>query len=199
MLYLLLYSLIFFKFQQPNILKIRLYNVEHGIIYYSGHAITGATKTTVFFDEYGNRQRIVTDVNLGPRKKIIVIQEGGFQYTMMDSSQCIKSRRKVKFTIENIDFNSLDSQTIQKYGMKKNGVAVFLNRECTKYQFNNEQKISGTILEWRQIPLSIEVNNNTIRQKIEAFRLDTITKPSPKLFGLPEGIQIIDGSGIPNG
>lgn len=134
--------------------------------------------------------------NLGPAK---VLQLDGVQYTMLDNSQCIKSKRKSEFSVANVDIMKLNCSSIEKYGIKKIGTINFLNRLCNKYILaTKDGGLNGEIIEWQDIPLSIKIRNNGILQETVAYKVDIVTKLSSTVFELPKNIQIIDGTNINN-
>lgn len=178
-----------------------LYNVKQGVIYYKTQTSNGGSENVVtYFDHFGSRQAIQISapagVNLGPSK---VLQIDSVQYIMMDNSQCIKSKRKIEFSVANVDFKKLNSRSIEKYGIKKVGTIVFLNRICNKYILaTKDGALKGEIIEWRDIPLSIRVRINGILQETVAYKIDTVTNLPSTLFKLPKNIQIIDATAIDN-
>jgi hypothetical protein len=179
----------------------RLYTIKQGVIHYkTGATIGGSENMVIYFDRFGSRQAIQmsapSGVNLGPAK---VLQIDGVQYTMLDNSQCLKSKRKSEFSVANVDFMKLNSSSIEKYGIKKIGTIIFLNRICNKYILATKDGVlNGEIIEWQDIPLSIKIRNKGILQETVAYKVDTVTNLSSTLFELPKNIQIIDGTNINN-
>jgi hypothetical protein len=179
----------------------RLYAVKQGTIYYKTLATNGGSQNLVIcFDRFGSRQAIQigapAGVNLGPTK---ILQIDGLQYTMMDNTQCIKSKRKSEFSVANVEFLKLKSSSVEKYGIKKIGTINFLNRICNKYILaTKDGLLKGEIIEWQDIPLSIKIRNNGILQETVAYKVDTVSSLSSTLFDLPKNIQIIDGTAINN-
>lgn len=170
-----------------------IYNVSKGAIYYKARAGMAEPNTSIYFKDYGRTELIQMDYNLGNIKRINVLQIDGDRYWFSDATQAIKTARKAEFDFDNLVFNSLDKDIVEQDNIQKVGDTIFLNRNCTKYTFSNEQRnLSGYAVVWEGIPLIIQLNNHGKSQRTEAVGIDTVTPISPKLLELPKGIEIVD-------
>jgi hypothetical protein len=172
-----------------------IYGIQRGAVYYHVRSPLGEKKTVVFFKDYGEAQLIQTESRIGGLIRISILQLGDTQYSFVDPTQGIKTPRKVKFDFDNLVFNSLDSDIVERDEIRKAGTFLFLNRTCTKYTFRNKpREISGYVVEWQGIPLIIDISNHGRVEHTEAFKIDTGSPVSSKLFQLPNGMQIIDNT-----
>jgi hypothetical protein len=182
---------------QPSDSFYKLYTVKQGIIYYKTHTtISSVENVVVYFDHFGSRQLIQMSTAIGPVK---ILQIDSLQYSMMDSSQCIKSKRRSEFSVMNVNFMRLDSTSIQKYGIRRVGTVILLERKCNRYLVAKEDgTLKGEIIEWQGIPLSVKLRNRGILQETVAYKVDIVPKLSANLFQFPKNIQIIDATNVVN-
>jgi hypothetical protein len=186
---------------QPLDSSFKLYTVRQGIIYYkSNTTIASGGNVAVYFDHFGSQQLIEMGtpigIDAGPVK---IVQIGGLQYSVLDNSQCIKSKRRNEFSVMNINFMRLDSNSIRKYGIRRGGTVLFLGWECNRYLVaKGDGTLNGEIIEWRGIPLSVKLRNNGILQETVAYKVDTGANVPANLFELPKNIQIIDATRVYN-
>ncbi len=178
------------------------YKIKTGIIYYnSSHNIHPVNKsTTLYFDEYGKKE-VVTIESMIVDTKILqqIVKLGDIQYMMMDSVQCIKANRKKKFSMDNLDIDLLNDQSVKDYGIKNEGETFFLGKKCDKYTINGQEgRIRGEVLYWQNIPLRIVLNKNGIQETTEAYKIVTDQIIPDKIFDLPKTQEIIDMTSIDN-
>ena len=171
-----------------------LYEIRRGIIHYKTQALF-ATVETLIFDDFGEKQLIQMETQIPPGMKILQLDT--LQYTWIGNSQCIKVRRKHKFSLQNLDFTALDSSSIKQYGIRKVDTIEFLGLKCNKYLLKNG-RMDGEIIEWKNIFLYVHLTTNGIAQEIKAYKIDTPQSLPPNIFDLPQKIEIIDATALDN-
>jgi hypothetical protein len=176
----------------------RVYDIEHGIIYFTASGMASiAGNGVIYFDHFGNRQLIKVETT--PEITTRILQIDSIQYSWFDTKQCIKSGRKKKFGVANVNLNAIDSNAVKEFGIVSAGNVEYLNRVCNKYTIlNKNQHLTGEIMEWKKIPLSIHFMNNGRLQENKVYKIDTLSKLPNNIFELPQGIQIIDATSMDN-
>jgi hypothetical protein len=179
---------------QTNATHHHLYEIRRGIIHYKTQALL-STEETLIFDDYGEKQLILMETQVTPGMKILQLDT--LQYTWTGNSQCIKARRKRKFSLQNLDFTALDSSSIKQYGIKKVDTIDFLGLKCNKYLLKNG-RVEGEIIEWKNIFLYVHLTTKGIAQETKAYKIDTPQSLPPNIFDLPQKMEIIDATAIDN-
>jgi hypothetical protein len=178
------------------------YKIKSAVVHYKSLGVIPIQKeTTLYFDEFGKKEMIkVDDIVEGVNRTLKLINIDSLQFMMMDSIQCIKANRKKKFSFDNIDMSLIDEKVTLEYGIKNVGKVIFLEQECNKYIFDNQvKKITGEIIEWRNIPLAITiVNNGGMTQTMTAYKIESGNRMSAGIFELPKGIEILDMTSVDN-
>ena len=182
--------------------QLEVYKVRSGIVYYSSVMnIAPFNKGIVlYFDSFGKREAIkITATISNSIQTQMLIKLDDLQYMMMDTLQCIKTKRKKEFSLENLDISLINENTCKEYDVKAAGEIFYLNRMCNKYIFTNSGKnIKGEIIVWQNIPLSILVDRQGIVERTEAYKIETEVNIDENVFDIPKNIKILDMTSIDN-
>ena len=178
---------------KPDLYKFPIYKIEQASVFYRIQNISTSYNDTLqrVFIDYGDKEIITNCLNSEQHFKLVKIDS--FQYSFLDSFQCIKSRRDLRFSLKNFTVNTDSINNSLGYKVKKIGEEKFLAVQCEKFSFvNGHEHVSGTFLMWKNIPLKIVVEWESNSQIIQAFKIDTFIKQDRQIFSIPANIKVLD-------
>lgn len=195
--------LLLFFCNKQNVCYNPLYKIKSAVIHYqsSNYMPPGKRESVIFFDEFGKKQLIKVKNTMGQlteEQRIII--DDDVQYMMTDTTQCIKTKRKRKFSLENIDISLLKEDTKIKYGIKKLIDTNYLGKACSRYGIDyKSENITGEIVEWNNILLQIILKKDgSIIEETKAYKLEVKSSLSSSLFKVPTDIEVLDMTGVDN-
>ncbi|NJO24659.1 MAG: hypothetical protein HC867_01045 [Bacteroidia bacterium] len=179
------------------------YKIKCAVIhYYSSSSLPPIKKEAIlFFDEFGKKELIKIKSNTGNFiQEQIIIKSGHIQYMMLDTTQVIKTNRKTKFSLDNIDVSLLNEATRIKYGIQLVGETDYLGQKCSRYVVDYKSQIlTGEIVEWNNILLKIILKKDgNIIEETKAYKLEVKPQLSSSIFAVPERIEILDMTELDN-
>ena len=181
---LALLSCISFAFGQT-----KWYDVKSGILTQRSDDGTSKIETTVWFDNYGDKQTsimVTTMPELGSYK-IYMIYIGDKAYSINDYGKLAPESARPK-----LNFLDINESTVKEFKIKEEGTETVMGKECTVYSYKVKQLIGSakvTAYVWKGIPIktvmkqgSCEVVTEPVSFKQNAaipastFKTETYTK-----------------------
>lgn len=179
--------------EKSDLHKSQIYEIEQACVFYHIQNTNTSYNDTLkrIFIDYGKKE-IITNCS-DSKQCFKLIRIDSFQYSFLDSFQCIKSKRDLSFSLKNFTVNIYSGKNNSDYEVKKIGEEEFLSVQCGKFSFaNHYDHVSGTFLMWKNIPLKILVEWESNSQIIQAFKIDTLIKLDNRIFSIPSNIEILD-------
>jgi hypothetical protein len=156
------------------------YGVESGKLEYVLRQGALDSKITLYFKDFGETERIVTNT----RGKIrTLLKSGQKQYFFVSGSMAITQDRVKEFLWERYGVQAL-SERGKDVELEPEGNAVSLNKVCSRYGFRLSDGSSGGLLEWKGIPFGITVQSEGLTQALSLAKIDTLSRLPPSLFDL---------------
>lgn len=142
------------------------------------------------FANYGEKEKLTT-ISAAGNIKMNLLQIGEYQYFWVDSIQCVKTKRQLDFSFQNLDLNQLRRNPDSNYTIIEK-LAAFLNGlKCSRYNIKNKKDEEVELWQWMNIPIKIVFTSNGNTQITEAFNVDTLSI-SNSVFEIPKGIQVVE-------
>ncbi len=172
------------------------YGVKSGVLTQKT-AVMGFSQTIItHFDDWGNKQiSEIDDEVMGQRihNKTIIIGDMQYEIDMLK-----KTGTKKKITIEtheNLNFMQLTKEMKDFFNITELDKEKILDRECTVYSLNYEDKNDGSLIEakiwvWKGLSLKLETKvMGVFGADVETTSIKTNVIIPDDVFAIPEGIK----------
>lgn len=169
------------------------YLLKSGIIVMEGDTKGSRTLTTLYFDDYGNKEMTETigemsGVSINSR----VITAGGYIYNLdLEKNTGIKQSTGTAGTTGGIDFSKINDKMMTDLGLTKSGTDTILDRVCDVWIMDMPRmKMKGKYYVWKNIPLKSEVEVNGLTVEMHVVVIDENPKLPASTFEPPVSMEI---------
>lgn len=172
--------------QEPSL---KLYGLKSGIIEYK-YAGNQVGKSTLYFDDYGNKSAAYTDAMRGKEKDktwIISLGENQFIFDPDKPNEGLKMKNPMFEWLglkSRGDYNKITDEWYSKLGYKKVGTENFLGKECNLYKGQD-----GKVLTWNGIMMLMDIKIAGTHTHHEAISIKTNIPVDQKYFVVPKNIK----------
>ncbi len=168
------------------------YGCETGIIEYESQVIGMKQQIITTFIDFGkiSKTEIISKMLGQSIKQVILTSDTGiYNLNLIDSSGIYFSIDSTAKT--DINFRTLNKEKMKELNITKTGSEVVLGKECDIYEFYEKEK-DAQIKTWIWNGISIKTISTIggLKVLMQAQKLRTNVKVSPKTFTLPEGFSI---------
>ncbi|MBN1414914.1 MAG: hypothetical protein JW973_07425 [Bacteroidales bacterium] len=174
--------------EEPDV-SLKLYGIKSGIIEYK-HTGQRTGTTTLYFDKYGHRSAIYSDMVMNNQADkgwtisfddmVYMYKEGRKQGNKMKNTM-IESLTKVN------DLEKFTEETYDKMGFKPAGNEKYLGKECRVFTGD-----MGKVLTWNGLLMYMEMNVMGMTTKQEATKIDVNVRVNPSVFELPKDVTFTE-------
>jgi hypothetical protein len=176
------------------------YPVKSGIVTYDTETMGMKMPTTLYFDDYGNKE--CTEVNaelemMGQKVKThnVTITRDGYTYTL-DMEQKTGTKMKVPTggaDPKNMDFSSLSEEMMKQMHMAKGANENVLGKECSVFTMDNpDMKMKGTFAVWNNIPLKSNIDMGGMAIIMNASKVEENASVPADKFEIPKDIKLTE-------
>ncbi len=179
--------------------------IRSGIIYMkSVRPIHGSDiERIIYFDDYGIKRRIETTTIMNTSKQRvtttqITINTDGYSYSFNPEKKT-GYRTKVNRNMNpmQIDFSKIDANTMQQFGIEKQGTEMIAGKLCTIYSIKYEaMNFNGRYSIWNNIPLREVSQTLDFGYEYVAEKVEENVPVKSSLFEIPTDIEFQESSGL---
>lgn len=179
--------------------------IKSGIIYMkSTKPIHGSdVERTIYFDDYGNKRRVeTTTITYAKGERVattqVVIDVDGYSYSFNPEKKTgyrTKTNRNLNPT--QIDFSKIDANTMQQFGIEKQGTEIIAGKLCTIYTISYEaMNFNGVYSVWNNLPLREISKTLDFGYEYVATKVEENVKVNDTWFQIPSEIDFQESSGF---
>ncbi len=180
-------------------------NIRSGIIYMkSTKPIHGSdVERTIYFDEYGTKRRVETTTVIyakGERVSTtqVIIDVDGYSYSYNPEKKTgyrTKTNRNLNPT--QIDFSKIDANTMQQFGIQKQGTEIIAGKLCTVYTISYDaMNFNGVYSIWNNLPLREISKTLDFGYEYVATKVEENVSVNNLWFQIPSEIDFQESSGV---
>jgi len=181
------------KSKSKKVIPSGKYLLKSGIIVMEGDTKGSRTLTTLYFDDYGNKEMTETigemsGVSINSR----VINAGGYIYNLdLEKNTGTKQSIATAGTTGGIDFSKINEKMMTDLGLTKSGTDTILERVCDVWIMDMPRmKMKGKYYVWKNIPLKSEVEVNGLTVEMHVVVIDENPKLPASTFEPPMSMEI---------
>jgi hypothetical protein len=179
--------------------------IKSGIIYMkSTKPIHGSDiERTIYFDDYGNKRRVetVTVINAAGQRITttqITLDVDGNSYSFNpEKKNGYITKINRNFNPTQIDFSKIDANTMQQFGIEKQGTEMIAGKPCTIYSIKYEaMNFNGLYSVWNNIPLREISRTLDFGYEYVAYKVEDNVNLNSSYFTIPNDIEFQESSGL---
>jgi hypothetical protein len=177
-------------------------SIKSGIIYMKSTTPIGGSdvEKIIYFDNYGAQKRTETIARMKVNDQEIsnthiVIDADGYSNTFDPETKLGRKTRISKtFNPTQINFANIDKQTMQLFGIRKEGVETVAGKNCDIYtiEYPTMDNFKGRYSVWNNIPLHETSSTSEFGYEYIATKVDENVDIQPIMFLVPDSIQLTE-------
>jgi len=170
----------------------RPFGIKSGIIEYSFYG-DKVGKGTLWFDDYGLKCAMYTEVTYGTRtSKGWIVSTGGFQYSWdpAKNAEGVKTKNPILIWANEAPVKGIDSyyeSIYVKMGMRRYGNETFIKRECRVFKGD-----IGKLAIWQGIIMRLDLKTSGTITYQAATSVKTNVVINPKYFVIPKTVKFTE-------
>jgi len=180
------------KSKTKKVIPAGKYLLKSGIIVMEGATKGSRSTTTLYFDDYGNKEMTETIGEMsGVPINSRVITAGGFIYNL-DLEKNTGTKQPISTgQTSGIDFSKINEQMMTDLGLTKSGTDTILERVCDVWIMDMPRmKMKGKYYVWKNIPLKSEVEVNGLTVEMHVAAIEENPKLPASTFEPPVSMEI---------
>jgi len=178
------------------------YGIESAIVKKStmteSEIVNSKGTETMWFDDYGNKQRVeqISESTIMGKnivnKKLTIIVDGYIYDIDMDKKTGTKMAiPDLAGMAGDMDFSKLSKDLMDELHMKDAGTEDFLGRECKVYEMDDPtMNMKGKYWVWKNFSMRVEVNTAGMNVKSMVTSIDENAGIAASMFEVPNDLNI---------
>jgi len=181
---------------QGQEISLKPYGIKSGIIEYS-YSGDKIGKGTLYFDKYGTKSAMFTDViEDGENRKRWIVTSGDYQYIWDPDhpAEGMKLKNPLidwKVSASITDIESFTESIYAKIGMEKSGTETMLGKDCKVLKGK-----MGKVMTWNGILMLLEMKTIGYSSHQEATKAQIDVPVEAKYFVIPKNIRFSEMPGF---